>query len=171
MQPGIYYVLDQKMKVYNGDFEKIMQENENPLDKSSFLKTMSCSLKTSMSTATKASNSATLHSAVAATTTNGPPNTTDEVFDAISMIVNNNNVLIEKDFIESIKLIVRQSEQIRKRRLDLSIFVCRVILFLFLAFMMMFFIGFFYTLNSISNEFRIKNLYDSNNGLEKAIAQ
>ena len=95
-----------KLEASCGDFEKIMQENENPLDKSSFLKTMSCSLKTSMSTATKASNSATLHSAVAATTTNttnGPPNTTDEVFDAISMIVNNNNVLIEKDFIESIK--------------------------------------------------------------------
>ena len=151
-----------KLAASCGDFDKITNhDHENPLEKISFFKTMSCSLKNSVSVtnsnANKACQSAT---ALSNTAHQIQASSTDQVYDAISLIMSK-NVLIEKDFVESIRLIVRQSEQIRKRRLDFSIFICRVILCVFLALMMMFFVGFFYTLNSISNEFRVKNLYEA----------
>jgi hypothetical protein len=84
-------------------------------------------------------------------------NNTDQLCDAISSIIHNND-LMEKDLIENVKLIVRQSELIKKRQLVMSIFMCRVALFVFLGFMMALVFGFFYTLSSISNDPRFKRL-------------
>ena len=133
------------------DFEKqINYDQDITFDKSSIMKNVSLNYKTSLSVTTKLSTSATIQSVATVAVNN-----TDQMYDAISSIMTK-NVFIENDFIESVKLIVRQSELIRKKRLDLSIFMCRVFLFSFLIFMMAFFLGFFYTLNNISNEFYLK---------------
>ena len=140
-----------------GDFDRqINNENDIGFDKNSLLKTMSGSY--ALSTATKVSASATVQSVV--TTTVTAANKTDQVYDAISSIMNKNGH-IEKDFIESVRLIVRQTELIKKKRVDMSIFVCRVFLFSFLVFMVAFFFVFFCTLDSISNEFQIMRLAET----------
>ena len=64
-------------------------------------------------------------------------NKTDEVYDAISYIMhnpNNNNVIIDKEFIHNIKIIVQKSELVKKKKLDKSIFICRVMLLIFFIF-------------------------------------
>lgn len=134
------------------DFDRQMTSNENEMafDKNSLLKTMSGSY--ALSTATKISASATIAAV--------PANKTDQMYDAISSIMSK-NVLIENDFIESVKLIVRQSELIKKKRVDMSIFVCRVFLFSFLVFMVAFFFLFLYTLDSISNEFQARLIVEN----------
>lgn len=139
-------------------FKQTSNENDFTFDKGSLLKT---SYKNSLSTATKLSNSMTFQSVTTVVVNN-----TDQVFDAISSIMTK-NVIIEKDLIESVRFIVRQSELIRKRRIDTSIFMCRVFLFSFLIFMAAFFFGFFYTLNVILNEFKwlIDNDINKNNDI------
>jgi hypothetical protein len=143
------------------DFDRqTSNENEVAFDKNSLLKTMSGSY--ALSTTTKISASATIAAV--------PANKTDQMYDAISSIMSK-NVLIENDFIESVKLIVRQSELIKKKRVDMSIFVCRVFLFSFLVFMVAFFFLFLYTLDSISNEFQariiVENVKLGNNTISK----
>ena len=90
-------------------------------------------------------------------------NKTDEVYDAISYIMhnpNNNNVIIDKEFIHNIKIIVQKSELVKKKKLDKSIFICRVMLLIFFIFMSIFILVFLKTLNSIANNFLTLNNFN-----------
>lgn len=89
-------------------------------------------------------------------------NKTDKVFDALSNILlqqtsQNRKIYLENEFIENVKLIVKHSEMIKKKKLDKSIFMCRFITFLFFLFMLMLVCYFLKTLHSISSNIIVYN--------------
>ena len=89
---------------------------------------------------------------------------TDQVYDALSMAINNpnNNIVLDKKFIEDVRIIVQQSELIKKRQIDKSIFICKVLITLFFLFIFSLVVLFFITLNSIANNFLNVHFYKNN---------
>ena len=78
---------------------------------------------------------------------------TDQVYDVISNIIHNpetNVLLIDKEFIENVKIVVIQAELLKKKKMNKSIFICRIFLFLFLFALFIMFFYFLKTLNVIT---------------------
>lgn len=105
-------------------------------------------------------------------------NQTDKVFDALSNILigntqsnhqinpvssntyyNNGKIHLDHEFIENVKLIVRENEANKKRKINKSRFMCSLITFLFFLLMFMLICYFLITLNSIANNFKLNISY------------
>ena len=97
-------------------------------------------------------------------------NVTDQMFDVIKNVIENpeaigasSHLVFDKEFLENVRLIVKHSDSIRKRKADKSIFMCRLAAFVFLALMAIMFAYFLKTVVSIlirfsfSTEFYLPN--------------
>jgi hypothetical protein len=108
-------------------------------------------------------------------------NPTDQMFDALSSIlINTQNVAVaeppssktaqtsptdpnantkenREKFIENVKLIVKQSELIKKHKISKSIFICRALTFLMFLFMFLFVMFFLHTISSIWQSFLLED--------------
>ena len=112
-------------------------------------------------------------------------NVTDRMFDALSSILmNNQHRVVRKNdpdntpvlnnevngrenrekLIESVKLVVKQSELIKKHKLNTSIFICRSLTFFVFMFMLVFAVFFLRTILSIWQSFSLLD-EDNNNKL------
>jgi hypothetical protein len=102
-------------------------------------------------------------------------NKTDKVFDALSSIISQQNNIILNDkannkinsientekFIENVRLIVKQSELIKKHKINKSIFVCRLFTFLVFLFIAIFVLYFVKTILAITSQFLRVDNYNS----------
>ena len=82
-------------------------------------------------------------------------NQTDLVFDELSIMLNkssNNKVLLDDEFKENIRIIVKQSEILKKHQVDKVRLICTIWTFLFFLFMLIFFIFFIFKLHSIGTK-------------------
>lgn len=105
-------------------------------------------------------------------------NQTDKVFDALSNILignttsthqvnqvssnnyyNNGKIHLDNEFIENVKLIVRENEAIKKRKINKSRFMCSLVTFLFFVLMFLLICYFLFTVNSIANNFKLSFRY------------
>jgi hypothetical protein len=105
-------------------------------------------------------------------------NPTDQMFDALSSILINtqgttvdtttrvpqtaqdlnatNSKENREKFLENVKLIVKQSEMIKKHKINKSIFICRTLTFLMFLFMFLFVMFFLHTIASIWQSFMLE---------------
>lgn len=93
-------------------------------------------------------------------------NKPNEMYDAISMIMHypKRNIETDEEFIRNIKLILKQSELSKKRKINKSICICRLFTSLFFTFMFLLVVYFIKRIFSISNQFLIvhsNNTYNS----------
>ena len=97
-------------------------------------------------------------------------NSTDKVFDAISSIIQNQHISLDlqskkknanfvenlesrEKLIENVRLIVKQSEMLKKHRINKSIFMCRFFTFMVFLLMFIFVLYFIKTILSITDRF------------------
>jgi hypothetical protein len=94
-------------------------------------------------------------------------NKTDQVFDALHMIINQNStqmIYVDDDFVQNIRLIVEQTEQTKRRKLDKNRCFCRLFTMAFFLLMFMFVCLFLKTLHSIA-----LNLVQTNSAFKSAL--
>jgi len=89
-------------------------------------------------------------------------NQTDKVFDAISMVINQSksDIKNEVEFIEALKLIIKENESSNQRKKDNVAWMCTIATFFVFCLMLIMVVVFGVSVHSISNNFikRLENM-------------